>query len=103
MWKVTLGIVNRGPGYFKICLVSFYGSDRGELKCLVKFDVSLTWLTEVSIQKDKYASVSDVFSISISPFQAHGKAQFLEAPSLIKYLNLPFLKFQVPKNLMFFK
>lgn len=42
--------------------------------------------------------VSDIFGIAISPFQAHGKAQFLEASCLIKYLM-----FQVSKNLMFLK
>lgn len=47
--------------------------------------------------------VSDIFSISISPFQARGKAQFLESPCLIKYLNLYLLKFQVSKNVMFLK
>lgn len=45
--------------------------------------------------------VSDILSISIFPFQEHGKAKVLEALCLIKYLNMCFLKFQVSKNLMF--
>ena len=57
------------------------------------------------VANDKYASIclDNVRSVSISPFQAHCKAQFLETPCLIRYLSLYLLGFLVSKNPAFLK